>query len=77
MVLFLLSSIYINLILIGFVFEIGLSVIVTGIPIIILTLVMATSLAAFERILFRALLRVDVPATVVEPPVSGVDPDSS
>lgn len=62
--------IYHHLLTIGFSIGGSLSIILSGIPIVILTLVLAVGMAPFERKLARVLLRADIP-------VSSLDPDQT
>jgi hypothetical protein len=49
-----------------FAYGVGLSVVLVGIPIIVLTLALSVGLAAFERMLARVLLRIDIPTSSVD-----------
>lgn len=64
--MFPLGFIYFHLLLFGFTFGTGLSVVLIGLPIILLTLIVVSGLASFERLLARVLLGVDIPVSSVE-----------
>lgn len=61
-----LGYIYFHLVLFGFTFGLGLSVVLIGVPILLLTLIMVSGLASIERTLARVLLQIDIPISHLE-----------
>lgn len=64
--MFPLGWIYFMALITGFSIGVGLSVVLVGIPIIVLTIVLSVGLAALERTLARILLQVDIPTSSVD-----------
>lgn len=64
--MFPLGFLYFHLLVFGFAYGIGLSIILVGVPIIILTLILISGAASLERFLARVLLHVDIPVSSLE-----------
>jgi hypothetical protein len=64
--MFPLGWMYFMILTMGFSLGVGLSFVIIGIPLLILTIVLSVGLAALERTLARVLLRVEIPTASVD-----------
>lgn len=68
-----LGLIYFVLLVTGFSVGVGLIILVFGLPLLVMTILFATQLAAFERLLADVLLDATVPHAAVDPTLGALD----